>query len=130
MRAEALVAAADLTMALIDDDRAEPLYQESQALYRELGDIRGIALTLQGLAGIAQRKDVAMRRSLLEESLALYREISTGQPLCRVWQSPFANASAFFCHRWNLLATNLPLLQLAPNSVNKPSPTLGLRDAQ
>ena len=77
VRAKALSAFADFSADQSDDDQAEALYQESLVLYRELGDIRGIASSLQGLAWIAQRKgeNIALRRSLLEESLGLYREV-------------------------------------------------------
>jgi predicted ATPase/DNA-binding CsgD family transcriptional regulator len=77
LRARALSAAAGFAFAQSDYDRAESLCQESLALYRELGDTRGIAYSLQGLALIAPKKGahIETTRSLLEESLALYRKL-------------------------------------------------------
>ncbi len=77
VRAMALSAAAGFAYAQSDVDRAETLWQEGLTLSRELGDTRGVASSLDGLAWIAQRKgnNFARARSLLEESLALYREV-------------------------------------------------------
>jgi len=76
-RARALSAAAGFAFAQSDYDRAEELCQESLVLYRELGDTRGIAYSLQGLALIAPKKGshIETTCSLLEESLALYRKL-------------------------------------------------------
>src|SRR6266699_3197155 len=50
--------------------------EEGLALYRELGDQRGIAFSLGTLGNIAWvRSDPATARSLLEEALALFREV-------------------------------------------------------
>jgi len=49
VRARALNAAADFAFDQSDNDRGEALCQESLLLYRELGDTRGIASSLQGL---------------------------------------------------------------------------------
>jgi predicted ATPase/DNA-binding CsgD family transcriptional regulator len=77
LRARALSAAAGFAFAQSDYDRAEALCQESLVLYRELGDTRGIAFSLQGLALIAPKKGAHIETtcSLLEESLALYRKL-------------------------------------------------------
>jgi DNA-binding CsgD family transcriptional regulator/tetratricopeptide (TPR) repeat protein len=77
VRAKALRNAADFAFAQGDSDRAEALYQESLVLYRELGDTRGIASSLQGLGWIAPWKgnNSAAARSLMEESLAFCREV-------------------------------------------------------
>jgi predicted ATPase/class 3 adenylate cyclase/DNA-binding CsgD family transcriptional regulator len=77
LRARALSAAAGFAFAQSDYDRAEELCQESLVLYRELGDTRGIAYSLQGLALIAPKKGshIETTCSLLEESLALYRKL-------------------------------------------------------
>ena len=85
VRARTLDDAAGFALALGDHDRAEAQWQESLALYRELGDTRGIASSLKGIAGIAQRKgnNVAAERSLLEESLALYREVGDKEAIAR-----------------------------------------------
>ncbi|HEX6479459.1 MAG TPA: LuxR C-terminal-related transcriptional regulator, partial [Ktedonobacteraceae bacterium] len=72
VRAKALYAAA----RLYDDlDRAEALCDESLILYRELGDMTGIASSLHLLADIASgRGNLAVARALGEESLMLFRE--------------------------------------------------------
>jgi predicted ATPase/DNA-binding CsgD family transcriptional regulator len=76
VRAKALCAAANLNFVQSDYQRAEMLSQESLALYRELGDQRGIALSLYPLGNIAWVKgDTAAARSLLDEALALFREL-------------------------------------------------------
>ena len=78
VRAKAFSAAADLALLQSDDDRGEALCQESLVLYREVGDLRGIASSLSRLAWVATRKrgDFAAANSLIEESLALNREVS------------------------------------------------------
>ena len=58
-----------------DHARAEVLLRECLALYRQLGDARGIASTLQGLGWLALRNNYEAACSLYEESLALYREV-------------------------------------------------------
>jgi len=73
VRAKALHAA-----AMLEDspDRLEALLGESLALYRELGDSRGIAHALDLLGTIAWvRGNYATARSLLEEAAALYQEV-------------------------------------------------------
>jgi predicted ATPase/class 3 adenylate cyclase len=75
-RARALSTAAILADWQGDFHREEELLQEALVLYRELGDRRGIALSLQGLAWIASRKGAQIpARQLLEESVALLREL-------------------------------------------------------
>jgi predicted ATPase/class 3 adenylate cyclase len=75
-RANALGAAAHLADWLGDFHRAETLWQEGLSLRRELGDTRGIASYLQGLAWIASRKgDQIAARQLSEESVTLLREL-------------------------------------------------------
>jgi predicted ATPase/DNA-binding CsgD family transcriptional regulator len=74
--AKALFTAAHLAFVQSDYERAEALCEESLALYRELGDQRGIAFSLGILGDIAWvRSDPATARSLLEEALALFREV-------------------------------------------------------
>ena len=76
VRAKALEAAAILAQGQDDSDRAAALCEESLALYRGLGDIAGIALSLYLLGCITRdRSNFAAARSLIEESLALYREV-------------------------------------------------------
>ena len=75
VRAKILYTTADFAEGQSDFDRAEALWQESLVLYRELGDMRGVAFTLRGLGGIAYGKNIAAACSLYEESLALQREL-------------------------------------------------------
>ncbi len=76
VRAKALLVAARLSFMQSDYDRGKALAQESLALFRELGDKRGIALALNRL-GIAawRRADFPTARVLIEEDVALYREL-------------------------------------------------------
>jgi predicted ATPase len=85
-RAKALRAAARFADWLGDFHRAEELLQESLGLYRELGDTRGIASSLQGLGELARidsRKvaNIAMSLQLLEESVTLLRELGDKEVL-------------------------------------------------
>jgi predicted ATPase/DNA-binding CsgD family transcriptional regulator len=76
VRAKALNAAATLTFIQSNFERTEALSSESLVLYRELGDQRGIALSLYHLGNVAWvRSDIAKARSLLEEALALFKEV-------------------------------------------------------
>ncbi len=76
VRAKALYAASQLHDALGSLDQAEEFYEQSLALYRELGDTRGIASCLHLLADIAWgRANLALARSQGEESLMLFREL-------------------------------------------------------
>ena len=76
VRAKALLAAARLSFMQSDYDRGKALASESLALFRELGDKRGIALALNRLGIAAWRKaDFPTARALMEEDLALYREL-------------------------------------------------------
>lgn len=77
LRAKALNVAADVALFdLYEHERAEALCQESLALYRELGDIRGIATSLSLLGWVAQRRFHREAASALhEESLALSRKL-------------------------------------------------------
>jgi predicted ATPase/class 3 adenylate cyclase/DNA-binding CsgD family transcriptional regulator len=74
VRVKALIAAARLADSQDDTDRAEALCDESLALCRELGDTRGIALSLHLLGKIASwRSNLGVAES--EEALALFREV-------------------------------------------------------
>ncbi len=76
IRAKALLAAARLSFMQSDYDRGRALAQESLALFRELGEKRGIGLALNRLGVAAWRHaDYATARVLMEEDLALYREL-------------------------------------------------------
>ena len=76
VRAKALLAAARLAFVQSNYTRGEALAQESLALFRELGDRWGIALSLDRLGMAAWRRgDFAAARVPLEEALALFRAI-------------------------------------------------------
>jgi predicted ATPase/class 3 adenylate cyclase len=76
VRAKALLAAARLAFNQSNYDQGEVLAQESLALFRGLGDKRGIALTLNRLGVAAWRRgDFRSARLLLEEDLTLFREL-------------------------------------------------------
>jgi len=76
VRAKALDAAGALAETQGDRDRAERLCKEGLALFRELGDTRGIANTLCRLGGITfARGNRVQARSLAEEALALFEKI-------------------------------------------------------
>jgi tetratricopeptide (TPR) repeat protein len=75
-RVKALRAAASLAYSQGDLDRTEALCEESLARCRELGDTRGIALSLRLLGAIAvSRSNLVGAYSLTEEALALFREV-------------------------------------------------------
>jgi len=74
-RAKVLSFLASLTFAQGDYERAWSLGEASFAIYRELGDISGIARGLQGKAGEAiMKRDLGTARLVLEESLTISRE--------------------------------------------------------
>ena len=76
IRARALLAAGRLAFNQSDYEQGEALTQESLALFRELGDKRGIALSLNRLGVAAWRRgDFRSARVLLEEDLTLFREM-------------------------------------------------------
>src|SRR5205085_12298966 len=76
IRARALLAAARLAFNQSNYDQGEILAQESLALFRGLGDKRGIALSLNRLGVAAWRRgDFRSARVLLEEDLTLFREL-------------------------------------------------------
>jgi predicted ATPase/class 3 adenylate cyclase len=76
VRARALLAAARLAFIQSNYDQGEALAQESLALFRKLGDRRGIALSLDRLGMASWRRgDFPAARVLLEEDLPLFKEI-------------------------------------------------------
>jgi len=106
VRAKALLVAARLCFMQSDYDRGKTLAQEGLALFRELGDKRGIALSLNRL-GIAawRRADFPTARALMEEDLALYRELKNPDRiawslfalgLLNIKQGEYTRASASF----------------------------------
>jgi tetratricopeptide (TPR) repeat protein len=75
-RAKALHAAGVLAHYQGDYDAADPLYEESLAIKRDLGDRRGIAKLLGDLGNVAyEHGDYRQARSLLEESLAIQQKL-------------------------------------------------------
>ena len=73
---KALAACGWLASAQGDYDQAEQCCQKSLALYREEGDLAGIAGSLLSLGWVAMlRGDLAQARLLVEESLAQFREL-------------------------------------------------------
>jgi predicted ATPase/class 3 adenylate cyclase len=76
VRAKALIVAARLAFSQSDYERGETLAREGLALFREQGDIRGIALSLDRLGMAAWRRgNFAAARSLMEEDLSLFRKM-------------------------------------------------------
>ncbi len=76
IRAKALLAAGRLAFNQSNYDQGERLAQQGLALFRELGDKRGIALSLNRLGVAAWRRgDFRAARILLEEDLTLFREM-------------------------------------------------------
>jgi predicted ATPase/class 3 adenylate cyclase len=76
VRAKALLATARLAFVQSNYDQGEVLAQESLALFQELGDRRGIALSLDRLGMAAWRRgDFSAARVLMEEDRALFREV-------------------------------------------------------
>ncbi|HET8853593.1 MAG TPA: tetratricopeptide repeat protein, partial [Ktedonobacteraceae bacterium] len=76
VRAKALNAAGMLALNQDDYDAGEALCGESLALFRQLGDKQGMALTLYRLGLLAWWKcHYTAARSQEEEALALYREL-------------------------------------------------------
>ncbi len=76
VQAKALIVAGHLAFIQSDYDRAEPLLQESLALYRELEDQPGIAFALSMLGSVAWTKGhMVAARTLTEEALAISRQV-------------------------------------------------------
>ncbi len=76
VQAKALIYAAYLAFIQSDYDRAEPLFQQSLALYRELEDQHGIAFALSMLGSVAWTKGhMAKAATLTEEALATSRQV-------------------------------------------------------
>jgi predicted ATPase/class 3 adenylate cyclase/DNA-binding CsgD family transcriptional regulator len=76
VRAKALGTVGRLALDQGDTDRGEVVCEQSLALYRELGDTAGIALSLYRLGVVAwTRNNLTVSRSLTEKALALGREM-------------------------------------------------------
>ncbi|HEX9438940.1 MAG TPA: tetratricopeptide repeat protein [Roseiflexaceae bacterium] len=75
LRAKALLGAGAFAWAQGDYARATRFYEASLALYRELGDVMGVADSLNNLGvTVGEQGDNARATTLFEESLALRRE--------------------------------------------------------
>jgi predicted ATPase/DNA-binding CsgD family transcriptional regulator len=80
LRAKGLSTAAHMALNLNNYDRAEALAEEGLRLYRELGDTKGVALSLHHLERVARLKgDPVAARSRAEESLELWRGLGNQQ---------------------------------------------------
>ena len=80
LRAKALQGAGVLAALQSDYDMARTLFEESLAVFRDLGNKQGIATVLNGLGNIAQeRGDYSAAGALHEESLAIERELGNKQ---------------------------------------------------
>src|SRR5260370_21559894 len=76
LRAKALLAAARLAFIQSHYDQGKVLAQESLALFRELGDRRGIALSLDRLGMAAWRRgDFRAAPVLMQEVLVLFKQV-------------------------------------------------------
>ncbi len=76
VQAKALILAGHLAFIQSDYDSAEPLFQESLALYRELEDQHGTAFALSLLGSVAWTKGhMAKAATLTEEALAISRQV-------------------------------------------------------
>src|SRR5205085_6024363 len=76
VQVKALITAANLANMQTDSDRAEVLAEKSRELCQELGDTRGLALSLRLLAVVAtKRGDLAAARSLSEIAEQSYPSI-------------------------------------------------------
>ncbi len=59
-----------------DDGSAQAFYEESLTIFREIGDLRGIATSLNGLGHVSyDQGDYGSARTFYEESLTIFREI-------------------------------------------------------
>jgi predicted ATPase/transcriptional regulator with XRE-family HTH domain len=84
LRARALNGAGNLADNQGDFTQARMLKEESLALYRELGDQRGIASVLGDLGIVAaEQGDHVHAQRLFEESLLLYRELGDKHGIAR-----------------------------------------------
>jgi predicted ATPase/transcriptional regulator with XRE-family HTH domain len=87
-RGEALLAAAQLAVAMGDYDAAPPFLEESLALHRTAGDRRGEATVLDALGSVAHyQADFARAFSSFEESLALVRTLRDRAGVARTLNS-------------------------------------------
>ena len=83
-RQRAVFAAGVLASEQADYASAEPLFREALDIARQLGDKRGIAVSLNAL-GVNDRNrgEAAVAHSLFEESLMLWRELGDQKAVAR-----------------------------------------------
>jgi tetratricopeptide (TPR) repeat protein len=110
-RAKALAAASRLALAHNDFVVARATSEESQTLFRSVGDIWGQAFALLHLAW--SQPDVAVRRASLEESLTLFRSVGDiwGQALILADLAWFYQSDQALGH--GLAAESLALFRIA-----------------
>jgi predicted ATPase/serine/threonine protein kinase/DNA-binding CsgD family transcriptional regulator len=146
VRAKAFNALGRLAAIQGDFDRAETVCRESLALFRVQGDTRGIATSLGvlGYVALVGRSTYTTARSLLGESVTLFREVNDqeglGWPLTLlasvfVFQGKYAEARALLeegvvlfrkgSDSWSAV-TSLWLLALVFLSLDDPGPAKAL----
>lgn len=81
VRARALSLAADLAAFNADYPVAEDMSERSLALFRELGDVAGIAGSLSNLGWATATTDPDRALGIFAESIAAYREIGAPRPI-------------------------------------------------
>jgi predicted ATPase/DNA-binding SARP family transcriptional activator len=111
-RATALRAAGLLTWGQGDTARATERYEESRALFREVGDTRGIASVLDKMGNVANMQgDYASAAVLYKESLTLSRELGDKQGVASVLNNLGAVAwsQGDLAHATELLEESLAL---------------------
>src|SRR5258708_30942072 len=82
VRAKALISAARLAFIQSNYDQGEALAQESLALFRELGDRRCVALSLDRLGMAAWRRgDFSEARVLIDKDLPRIRAVAYRDPV-------------------------------------------------
>jgi predicted ATPase len=114
--AKALFADGSLAQALGDNEAAIPVLEQSLALYREIGNERGLAWTLQAL-GMAQwaLREPARVKASFEEALEIFRRLP--DPAGIVFTLQFLTAWEFAFGDWaraaEFAAEELALVRLA-----------------
>jgi predicted ATPase/class 3 adenylate cyclase len=113
-RAKALNAAGALAYHQGDYRAARALHEEGLAIWRGLGDRRGLANSLNNLGNVVcEQGDLASARALHEESLAIVRELGdrsgVGRSLCNV--GIVAHEQGDFAYATKLLKESLAVMR-------------------